>query len=658
MKKMYNNLKIRTKILFGFVAVIVILLLMVAYTLLGLQGVINSHENLASGHFLRRDTRYDYRHAFESMQRHTNAMLMYAAVGEGANVQASAARAHGALQDAIASLAEYDSLVLQDDDIPQHEKDLRLHTSNRVVNILWDYYNSIIRPVFYHAMDGNVAYGVQAIRDGQPIASYLTEVNDFLNGISDVWIAGIDAGNQRAESQTYTIIVIALVLILILSFAITMLTANSISKPITRLSANAIELSRGNISIKFKPEEIARTDEVGQVFNSFAEIIKSLNMLKENMREAEEKISHGDVTYLVDKTGFEGSFAGIVEGVNNIILEFCLGYESLTEPFIYIDTSFKVLYANKFIRDAVGVSEKDMKGIHINDFLKGDIAGSKALVDALREAVPQADANIQLELKPGQVFDFKYSCIPFVLDGNVLCMLLTMSDTTSVNKLQRHTDKLNAYRNQRNEKLANTIVAAFEKGDLAVNIEKSAYDDDTKEIALQLDAVEAVVQKATGTIKGYVDEISAILSTIASGNLTANITRDYIGDFVDIKESINNISGSLHKTMLEISSAADQVLSGASQISTSANDLSHGAQVQASSVLELNATIEIISQQTRQNSQNAMTANEISGKSAENAKEGNHAMGQMVAAMGQIKESSDNISKIVKTIQDIAFQTN
>ena len=171
-------------------------------------------------------------------------------------------------------------------------------------------------------------------------------------------------------------------------------------------------------------------------------------------------------------------------------------------------------------------------------------------------------------------------------------------------------------------------------------------------------AIKEAVNDTMEILSGVINEVSSTLSSVASGDLTLSIGKEYSGEFNAIKDSINNIIGTLNNTLTNISSASEQVLSGAKQMSISAMELANGATEQASSIEELNAAVDIINQKTRQNADNAKEANDLSGKSTENAKEGNEAVKQMLDAMLQIKHSSNNISSIIKTIQGIAFQTN
>jgi methyl-accepting chemotaxis protein len=159
-------------------------------------------------------------------------------------------------------------------------------------------------------------------------------------------------------------------------------------------------------------------------------------------------------------------------------------------------------------------------------------------------------------------------------------------------------------------------------------------------------------------IASYISEIDDVLSNMAKGDLSTQISRDYVGSFNAIKRAINNINITLRSNIADISSAARNVHEGASKITGSSMELSSGSADQAAALEELNTSVDLIKIQTQDFAKNADQANSLSLSSNENAKEGNDAMQQMTSAMQKIKDSSQNISKIIKVIQDIAFQTN
>ncbi len=145
---------------------------------------------------------------------------------------------------------------------------------------------------------------------------------------------------------------------------------------------------------------------------------------------------------------------------------------------------------------------------------------------------------------------------------------------------------------------------------------------------------------------------------IANGNLDVDVkvdSRDEVGElglaFIKMTDHINDI-------MSNIDSAAEQVAAGSKQIADSSMGLSQGATEQASSIEQLTASIEEIASQTRLNADNAGEANELAELTRENAVKGNNEMKRMLQSMEEINESSANISKIIKVIDEIAFQTN
>lgn len=190
-------------------------------------------------------------------------------------------------------------------------------------------------------------------------------------------------------------------------------------------------------------------------------------------------------------------------------------------------------------------------------------------------------------------------------------------------------------------------------GDLTAKLDHQSSDE--------FGALSANFGKTVDRLHDYVDyinEIAAVLGEIAKGNLTFTLNREYVGEFARIKAALENISVSLNQTMAQINQASDQVSVGADQLSAGAQTLSQGASEQASSVEELSATIEDLSQQVRANAADCRKTSGDVDAAADRVSESNERMQQLISAMSDINEQSQQISRIIKSIDDIAFQTN
>ena len=159
-------------------------------------------------------------------------------------------------------------------------------------------------------------------------------------------------------------------------------------------------------------------------------------------------------------------------------------------------------------------------------------------------------------------------------------------------------------------------------------------------------------------LRNYIGEISKMLDAIADGDLTAQINQEYVGDFASIRASLNDILERLNSTVGQIVSSAEYVSGGADQMSAAAQALSQGSMEQTSAVEELEETMRSVTQSVKQTAESAQRTREQAGEMGSQLTESNQKMQEMIAAMKEISDSSNEIEKIIKTIEDIAFQTN
>ena len=197
------------------------------------------------------------------------------------------------------------------------------------------------------------------------------------------------------------------------------------------------------------------------------------------------------------------------------------------------------------------------------------------------------------------------------------------------------------------------VAKKIAEGDLDQNITYKSKDE--------IGTLSVNFNKTVGRLRNYVsyiDEISSVLRQIAGGNLVFDLTLNYEGEFAKVKQALEEISLSLNDTLGQINQAADQVSSGSDQVSSGAQALSQGATEQASSIEELAATINEISTQVKDTAANANAVRQQTDQTGEQVATSNEQMQEMIAAMTEISDKSGQISRIIKTIEDIAFQTN
>ena len=372
-------------------------------------------------------------------------------------------------------------------------------------------------------------------------------------------------------------------------------------------------ISKGDIPSKFTEEE---NGELSEIQNNLNNCIDTMNKLFTETDKLLVETQAGNLGKRAKAKYFVGGWRDLIIGINNLIDVFVAPINVTAD---YIDRISKGDIPQKITESYDG----DFNEI-INSLNKCIDAVTALVSDAnmLSESAVEGRLSTRADASKHQG-DFKK-----IIDG--------------VN------ETLDAIVNPLKETAA--VLNEMSLGNLQVTV-VGDYQGDHADIKNALN-------NTIGILSTYVGEISEVLGKMVKGDLDIEITADYRGDFVNIKNSLNDIIDSFNNVMSDLNESSDQVAAGSRQVSDASRSLSQGASEQASAIEQLSSSIMEVAAQTKQNATNATEANNLADTAKNDATLGTIQMKDMIKSMEGINEASIKVSKVIKVIDDIAFQTN
>jgi methyl-accepting chemotaxis protein len=457
------------------------------------------------------------------------------------------------------------------------------------------------------------------LRFSETLNGTMTETEERFRQYSGDWLEELlktrdHLVDQSAEtlSDFTKVSVISVIVSLILFAALAFLIIRSIMKPVRQILYASKKLADGELDVSF-PQN--RKDEIGKISSAFSEVARVLVSVLNEMAALGAEHERGEIDARIDAGKYKGAFHEVATVLNATVNSYVNMMNEILGILESMDNGDFSIKVPAFPGKKVNVSR-------LSERILATLSGITEQIISLAEAGTQGRLSARADFSK---FRGGWEYILKGLNEFIDSILTPINETSR-------------------------ILSSMAKGDLSAKTSMEFKGD----FGVMQDSINGM----TDALQSYVSEISFVLNEIAKNNLNLSITREYMGDFSEIKTSELMIIDKLNGVFGDISSSSEQVNAGAKQVSESSMTLAEGATEQASSIQQLSATISTIDEQTNQNAKAAGYANELSEETMKKAHEGNEEMRGMLNSMESIGESSKSISKVIKVIEDIAFQTN
>jgi len=468
----------------------------------------------------------------------------------------------------------------------------------------------------YRAMD----YGESCVTGIESTENYGRLISAFVPVLNSsgviVGVAAVDCYVEDvfAKANQYIVISVLSVLAanLVAAFICQFAMRSFIRKPLSMIAEASRKIVTGDLSIAL---DINTNDEFQSLAENFTQVSGTMRGLITDVTAMSAAQRRGDTDARITSDQFEGAYRTLAEGVNTTVNTYVTDMNEIMRV------------VNAFGRGNFETSLRPLPG------KKEAISKS---VETLRMNLIRVSNEISVLVKEATAGDLSRLIDVTQFEGSWRDITQGLNDLTdaALYPIQE----------------CATVLGELSRGSLSVQM-RGDYQG-------EFDAIKTALNSMASEISSYIHEINDSLTNVANGVLTKSISRRYVGEFSTIKDSINHILDRFNIVLGNIGEASRRVDENAARLSASGTNIAANAKSQGEAVTDLKYAINKIGEQTKQNATNAREASVLSETTRTNADAGNQEMQKMVASMESIKNSSDNISSIISTIEDISFQTN
>ncbi len=491
-------------------------------------------------------------------------------------------------------------------DHPEMEEDLRS------IEEAFDSYHEVILQTINLVENKNYSKALLLLQTSNDM---IVGMSKQMNHQLDTLMHNVNEGFDEIMNTVRNSILIGIIIVFVI-YIVSILFGRLIGSMVSKNTDEVVKMVKLLESGHFDEIEVLnQNDEIGHISKSIGQVVDMISSLTYDLNHSCEQSANGKIRPEIDTDKYEGEYKKVAESVLSI-------YEMVENDFRDVIEAYNKLGEGDFshqLRELPG--EKIVFNESYNllkDNIESVVNDIALLIDSANKG--SLDVSIDMDRYDGE--------------WKELIINLMMLFETIAKPIQQVNDVLS---------------------NLAVGKLDNVIEDDYEGI---FNNIKENSNGLSEKLSLYINIISERLEEMSNNNLDIYIDEYFEGEFNTIKESINKISDKFNQVFKDFVDSANEVSSAASNLTENSILIANGATEQVSTIEELNSSVEIIANNTKENAEFAKEAVTISDESKENAIRGDSEMKNMLIAMDEIKHTSDDISNIIKVIDDIAFQTN